>query len=99
MTYEIEVIDCSGNVSERTRCVVEPGSVPNNVKVNIYSGPETVRDESKDDNGAEEDVSTEASAPAKSGGLSLPQILVLAGAGIVLAGAAVFAVKSRKKKK
>ena len=99
VTYEIEVIDCSGNVSERTRCVVEPGSVPNNVKVNIYSGPETVRDESKDDNGADEDISTEASAPAKSGGLSLPQILVLAGAGIVLAGAAVFSVKSRKKKK
>lgn len=42
VTYEFEVIDCSGNVSERTKLVITPGSVPNNVKLGyIYDGPFT----------------------------------------------------------
>ena len=40
VVYEFEVIDCSGNVSERSRLVVEPGSVPNKVRISAgYSGP------------------------------------------------------------
>ena len=42
VTYEFEVIDCSGNVSERSTLIVEPGSVPNKVKLSgIYEGPLT----------------------------------------------------------
>ncbi|MBO4795507.1 MAG: DUF4434 domain-containing protein [Clostridia bacterium] len=40
VVYEFEVIDCSGNVSERSQLVVEPGSVPNKVRAGAsYSGP------------------------------------------------------------
>ncbi len=40
VTYEFEAIDCSGNVSERVKLVIEPGSVPNKVKLGpAYTGP------------------------------------------------------------
>ncbi len=40
VTYEFEVIDCAGNVSERSTFTVEPGSVPNKVKLTeTYTGP------------------------------------------------------------
>ncbi len=41
VTFEFEVIDCSGNVSARSSFTVEPGSVPNKVRLDkAYTGPE-----------------------------------------------------------
>lgn len=40
VTYEFEVIDCSGNKSGRVSFTVEPGSVPNNIRLSpFYNGP------------------------------------------------------------
>ena len=57
-TYEFEVIDCSGNVSERSSFTVEKGSVPNNVKLDkAYTGPVTVKEESNVSDTVSEEVS------------------------------------------
>ncbi|OGO87185.1 MAG: hypothetical protein A2Y15_07800 [Clostridiales bacterium GWF2_36_10] len=70
VTYEFEVIDCSGNVSERSSLIVEPGSVPNNIKLtNIYKGPvENYGDESSHSASSEEDSSEPVSNSDESTG-------------------------------
>lgn len=55
VTYEFEAIDCAGNVSERTKLVVEPGSVPNGVKLGSpYTGPKKTVSETSETSAGEE---------------------------------------------
>lgn len=55
VTYEFEPIDCAGNVGERTKLVVEPGSVPNGVKLGSpYTGPKKSETETSEASAEEE---------------------------------------------
>lgn len=57
VTYEFEVIDCTGNISEKAAFTVEPGSVPNKVRLdNPYTGP--VEESSVEESSVEESRET-----------------------------------------
>ena len=111
VTYEFEVIDCSGNVSARSSFTVEPGSVPNNVRLDrAYNGP--VAESSEEENSSAEsseettiDVSeqiSDTSSESKSQDeinkeKSLPGWVVPAAIGaLAVAALAVFAIIKRR---
>lgn len=107
--YEFEVIDCSGNVSSRASFTVEPGSIPNNVRLDkAYTGPiESLPDESsaEPEESSKAAESSEASALESStqtddkGGLSTGAIIGIGAACAAVVAAAVAIVLGRKKKK
>ena len=110
--YEFEPVDCAGNVGERTTLVVEPGSVPNGVKLGLpYTGPKKAEPENTEASAGEsgkadwsEAESTEAcesaaqqeEAPAASRKGLITGICCAAAAVAVAAG--VLTVRKKKKK-
>lgn len=98
-TYEFEVIDCAGNISEKSSFTVEKGSVPNNVKLDRpYNGPvekeESATSEVSYDLNTSDNVSNEPSNNNNAG-----LILGLLGAATaVVSGIVIYNILRRKKK-
>ena len=66
VTYEFEPIDCAGNVGERTTLVVEPGSVPNGVKLGSpYKGPKEPEPEKSEAPSEEESEFSESAVTSE----------------------------------
>lgn len=109
VTYEFEPIDCAGNVGERTTLVVEPGSVPNGVKLGSpYKGPKEPEPEKSEAPSGEESESSESAVTSEA--VSQPEtepsasrrglvIGICCGAAAVAAVIAVCFAAGRRKKK
>ncbi len=107
VTYEFEAIDCAGNVSERVKLLVEPGSVPNGVKLGSpYKGPIDVSDDASKAESSEVSVASVAeSTAAAESTASIGEaadntgwIIAACGAAAAIIAAVAIVIGRRKKK-